>query len=134
MFTSKGAIDELTELGPLGELPVGTPVERMVTVTERLGWLSRSVEKSVWVHRSSESDLQVFTATCPHENCLVQKDANTSGFICLCHRSQFALDGAVLSGPALRGMDSLEHNVEKGVLWARFRKFKKGLKVKEVIS
>jgi Rieske Fe-S protein len=133
-FTSNGTIDEWTDLGPVAGLPSGAPTEQSVLVTERLGWLSRTVERLVWIHRPSEGELRVWTATCPHEACFIHKDAETPGFICLCHRSQFDIDGRVLNGPALRGMDSLEHRIENGSLKARYRKFKKGLRVKEVVS
>jgi nitrite reductase/ring-hydroxylating ferredoxin subunit len=133
-FTSRGTIDELIDLGPIGNLPDGAPEERAVQVTERLGWLSRTVERSVWIRRPAEGDLRVWTSACPHEACVIHKDAGTPGFICLCHRSQFDIDGKVLNGPALRDMDSLEYSVESGSIRARYRKFKKGLRVKEVVS
>jgi Rieske Fe-S protein len=134
VFTSRGTIDEWTDLGPVDAAPVDSPEERAVHVTERLGWLSRTVEKGVWLRRAPEGDLRVFSAACPHEACVIHKDVQSKGFICLCHRSRFDLDGRVLNGPALRGMDSLEHEVKGGALWVRYRKFKKQLRVKEVVS
>ncbi|HEX5000208.1 MAG TPA: Rieske (2Fe-2S) protein [Terriglobia bacterium] len=133
-FTSKGSIDEWTSLGPLDAAPVDTPEQRSVTVTERLGWLERSVEKEIWMRRDGDGAVMVFSAACPHEACAVQKDANAPGFVCLCHHSHFGPDGALLDGPALRGLDTLEHRLENGVLWARYQKFKKQLRAKEVVS
>ena len=102
-------------------------------MTERLGWLSRTVEKEVWIRRTPDG-LLVFTATCPHEACIVQRAPDTPGFICLCHRSRFAPDGTVLDGPSLRGMDRLETRIEGGVVSAHLRKFRKQTREKVVLS
>jgi Rieske Fe-S protein len=134
LFTSRGSIDEWTDLGPVGSLPGNAPEERTVHVTERIGWLSRTVEGKVWLHRLEDGDLRIWTATCPHEACFIHKDTQTAGFICLCHRSQFEITGRVINGPALRDMDALEYRIENGSIHARYRKFKKGLRVKEVVS
>jgi Rieske Fe-S protein len=110
---------------------------KTVAVTERLGWLSRTVEKEVWITRTADA-LVVFSATCPHEACTVQSAAPSripdTAFVCLCHRSRFAFDGAVIEGPALRGLDTLEHRVEGGELLARYRKFSKQVREKVVLS
>lgn len=60
----------------------------------------------------------VFTAyslTCTHLGCTVE--ANSEGFTCPCHGSQFGEDGAVLQGPARLPLRPLRVEVtEAGVL------------------
>lgn len=42
--------------------------------------------------------------TCPHLGCLTSWDATSGHFVCPCHGSVFARDGARLAGPATRGL------------------------------
>jgi menaquinol-cytochrome c reductase iron-sulfur subunit len=59
-----------------------------------------------------EKYLRVFTTICPHLGCSVNLDA--AGFACPCHGAQFKLDGerANAANPALRGMDTLEWEID----------------------
>lgn len=56
--------------------------------------------------------LRVFTTICPHLGCSVNHDANV--FACPCHGAVFNLDGdrANDANPALRGMDTLEWEID----------------------
>ena len=61
--------------------------------------------RSVAVYKDGS---QVFAVSmvCTHLGCLVK--ATESGFDCPCHGSKFAKDGAVLKGPAPKGLPWLE--------------------------
>lgn len=43
--------------------------------------------------------------TCTHLDCLLAWSEQTGEFVCPCHGSRFAADGALLTGPAPRDMD-----------------------------
>jgi len=59
--------------------------------------------------------LTVFTTICPHLGCSVNLDSAGTGFACPCHSATFHLSGAKAteSNPALRGMDTLEWEVDE---------------------
>lgn len=68
----------------------------------------RWIEKmKVWVFRDSLGFYAV-SAACPHLGCTVSENSKRDGFICPCHGSEFSAAGAVLNGPAPRGLDWLE--------------------------
>ncbi len=50
--------------------------------------------------------------TCPHQGCLVTWKTERKSFACPCHASQFAADGKVLQGPAVKGLATYEAKVE----------------------
>jgi Rieske Fe-S protein len=47
-------------------------------------------------------------AVCPHLQCTVGFSASAGEFLCPCHGSRFTTDGALLGGPATRGLLALE--------------------------
>lgn len=59
-----------------------------------------------------EKYLHVFTTICPHLGCSVNLDNSGHGFECPCHTAKFRLNGAMISGPQKRGMDTLEWRVD----------------------
>ena len=61
--------------------------------------------RSVAVYKDGSQVFAVSTV-CTHLGCLVK--ATESGFDCPCHGSKFAKDGAVLKGPAPKGLPWLE--------------------------
>lgn len=69
-----------------GEAPVNYPAGRF--------YLAHTDEGVLALHK-----------VCPHLDCLVGWDEQSGNFVCPCHGSQFAADGAVLSGPADRPLD-----------------------------
>ena len=54
--------------------------------------------------RKSETEFIALSATCTHQGCTVRFVAASDLLQCPCHGSQFALDGAVLEGPANRAL------------------------------
>ncbi len=53
------------------------------------------------VYRSHDNQLSVLSPVCPHMKCMVAWNAADTTWDCPCHGSRFAVDGSVLSGPAL---------------------------------
>jgi Rieske Fe-S protein len=130
-FSREGVIDEWVAIGPIADLPADKPQRTRVTLTEHGALMDSTVQKVLWLRRMANGDVQVFSGTCPHMNCTVAWKPERNGFDCACHLSAFDASGQVVSGPAPRPLDTLEHKLENGVLSVRFQKFKQSVKTKE---
>jgi cytochrome b6-f complex iron-sulfur subunit/menaquinol-cytochrome c reductase iron-sulfur subunit len=123
--------DEWTDIGSIAEIPESQPVRRNVIVSQNAGWGRFSTERLVWVIREGQS-LVVFSAVCPHLGCTV--NVRAEGFVCACHSSKWDAMGQKISGPTPRNLDVLEHRIENDLLKIRYRNFRQGIPVREVIS
>ncbi|AZO48834.1 MAG: FAD-dependent oxidoreductase [Mesorhizobium sp.] len=56
------------------------------------------------VCRDRDGKLHTHSASCSHLGCIVHWNSTEQCWDCPCHGSQFAPDGAVLNGPAIRGL------------------------------
>ena len=98
------------------------------------GWRKVISEKAVYITKGQQGRLRVLTSICPHLGCTVPWNKEKNQFICPCHGATFAPDGARLSGPSQRGMDTLETLVQDGQLQVRFQYFRQLVADKEVIG
>ena len=79
---------------------------------------------SAWVRRTSDQQLDAFSAVCPHLGCAVGWDAAQKNFLCPCHDSRFEVGGKRMTGPAERGLDSLPLEIKDGrvrLTWVRYK-------------
>ncbi len=60
--------------------------------------------KKLAVYRSERGELTICSAICTHVGCVVHWNPFEKCWDCPCHGSQFAPDGQVLNGPALRSL------------------------------
>jgi menaquinol-cytochrome c reductase iron-sulfur subunit len=83
---------------------------------------------SVYVQKTGDNAVRVLNSVCPHLGCSVGYNATSQGYFCPCHKSSFAVDGAILDpkSPSPRAMDALEAEVRNGEVWVRFQNFRKG--------
>jgi len=80
---------------------------------------------SVFLVRDSQDEPpRCFSATCPHLGCAVEYKPQQGEFRCPCHTSAFAQDGAVISGPSPRPLDTLEVEVRGDQVWVNYQKFR----------
>lgn len=133
-------IRRTTELkgSPVGELSEFTsstePVMRTIQIEQVDGWRKAVSEKAVYITKDRQGQLRVLTSICPHLGCTVPWNKDKKQFICPCHGGMFAPDGSRVSGPSLRGMDTLETSVENGQLLVQFQYFRQLVSDKEVIG
>ncbi len=86
---------------------------------------NRNGGKDVIIRRISPTEFRTVSVVCPHRQCDVGTPNETS-VTCPCHQAQFSMQasnfGALLSGPAQRGLDSFEttFNPETQVLTITF--------------
>ena len=72
------------------------------------GALVRAGLKKHAAYRDEGGTLHVRSATCTHAGCIVKWNGFERCWDCPCHGSQFAIDGAVLQGPALTPLAEVE--------------------------
>jgi menaquinol-cytochrome c reductase iron-sulfur subunit len=105
-----------------------------VSIEQVDGWRKAVSEKAVYVAKGTRGQLLVLTSICPHLGCTVPWNKEKNQFVCPCHGATFAADGTRVSGPSLRGMDTLETSVQDGLLLVRFQYFRQLVSDKEVIG
>jgi menaquinol-cytochrome c reductase iron-sulfur subunit len=139
-FTLFPLLRRTTELkaspvGPLSEFSsLSEPVARTVQIEQVDGWRKEISEKTVYVTKDSHGQLCVLSSICPHLGCTVPWVSAKNEFICPCHGATYSPDGSRISGPSLRGMDTLDTTVQDGQLQVRFQYFRQLVADKEVIG
>lgn len=114
-----GAVsDAWLDVVALSELKGPQPMARKVVAESIAGWATTTEEHNVFVLPAKNNE--VVSAICPHEGCEVSWDGGSNRFRCPCHESYFAADGARISGPATRGLDSLPMRVQDGKLQVQY--------------
>ncbi len=64
--------------------------------------VAASSGQTVLVVRTSQTTATALDAICTHQGCVIDYSAASPPITCGCHGSAFALDGAVVNGPANR--------------------------------
>jgi menaquinol-cytochrome c reductase iron-sulfur subunit len=139
-FTLFPLLRRTTELkaSPVGSLSefssLSEPIARTVQIEQVDGWRKAISEKTVYVTKDSHGQLCVLSSICPHLGCTVPWVSGKNEFICPCHGATYSPDGSRISGPSLRGMDTLDTTVQDGQLQVRFQYFRQLVADKEVIG
>jgi len=117
---------------------LAVPVRAVVDIEQVNGWMESVSQKPVYVTRGNRmgslDGVQVLSAVCPHLGCEVPWNPDTGKFVCPCHGSEFAPDGSLIQGPALRGMDTLAIQIEEEALMVRYEYFQALLPYKKVVG
>lgn len=72
------------------------------------GGILRSGLKKIAVARDQDGTLHRLSASCTHLGCIVHWNGTEQCWDCPCHGSQFAPDGSVLNGPALKPLSAAD--------------------------
>jgi Rieske Fe-S protein len=113
------------DVGALDSLPDGVPQHVTVAVPGNDAWNQGGTRASVFLVRRGDR-VDAFDSTCPHTGCAVKWEAEASQFRCPCHKSAFSSSGERLAGPAPRGLDPEECQVQAGRVLVRYRRFRPG--------
>jgi len=111
----------LLPLEALAKLEKGKPTAVEIAVARRDGWRVRTTARRVYVTRTADGNeagaFNAFSAVCPHAGC--QVGLGEGEFVCPCHNAKYNGEGAVKSGPALRGLDRLQLSIaqHEGAPW-----------------
>lgn len=108
-----GSRDRWIRAGAMGDLPPGTPVPRVLSVSRADGWYRERARQTVFLVRAGDHEVKAFSATCTHLGCQVRWDGDAKKFNCPCHGGAYDADGQVIDGPPPRGLDRIETRVDK---------------------
>ncbi|MGH9512064.1 MAG: ubiquinol-cytochrome c reductase iron-sulfur subunit [Terriglobales bacterium] len=139
-FTLFPLLRRTTELksSPVGDVTefssLTDPVLKTIHIEQVDGWRKTISEKAVYVTKDSEGKISVLSSVCPHLGCTVPWSKEKRQFICPCHGAVYSPDGARVSGPSRRGMDTLETSVQDGQLEVQFQYFRQLVPDKEIIG
>jgi Rieske Fe-S protein len=126
--------DGFLRAAALSEVPTdGTPLRVALRddVTNKWTFAPNEPIGEVLLRRTSaEADVTALTTVCPHAGCAVslgKDDDGTPVYKCPCHKSRFAIDGAMIQPtPSPRDMDELETRVENGMVYVKYENFYTG--------
>jgi len=94
-----GAQEEWLAASALHELPVNEPTPVTLSVMRLDGYREALKRRTIFLVKTSESEVAALDATCTHLGCLVAWDADAKVFKCPCHGGIYDKDGVVMDGP-----------------------------------
>ena len=120
---------EPLDLGMIDRFRVGAEPRRVEIVAPVVkdAWNSARnvVLGAAFVRRTADTKVEALSSVCPHLGCAVGWDQGAGNFLCPCHDSRFAVEGAKISGPSERGLDPLPVTLTKDgrlqLVWKRFK-------------
>ena len=83
----------------LGDLPPDEPKPVMIRVARQDGYSQVIDRRTVFLVKTSESDVTALDSTCTHLGCRVSWDPQTRELRCPCHGGVYDATGAVKAGP-----------------------------------
>lgn len=136
----KRRVADFIRVAPLSALNPSVPARIVVRAARTDGFLRFPAAPigQVWIDRrnaddSTTSEIRCLQSICPHLGCGIDYSPARGGYACPCHASDFARDGARLTGPAPRNMDELDCRVTApdagGERWVeiRYQEFRTGV-------
>ncbi len=120
---------------PNSFLPVKKPSKFNFSKMDQDAYIKTNKQEDVWVVKKPNNELTTFSPICPHLGCRYNWNQEKELFICPCHNSVFTIEGAVVSGPAPRGLDTLPIEVKNDdVLYVLYERFEVGVPQKIIIG
>jgi len=115
--------------------PVKKPSKFNFTKMEQDAYIKTEKQEDVWVVKKSNEELTTFSPICPHLGCRYDWNQEKELFICPCHNSVFTIEGKYVSGPALRGLDTLPIEIkDDDLLYVLYERFEVGIPQKILIG
>ncbi|HEY2839673.1 MAG TPA: Rieske 2Fe-2S domain-containing protein [Pirellulales bacterium] len=129
----KSGRGEMLKITTLDALPENGEPRRFPVVADRQdAWTRFPAEPigAVFLRRTGPKTVEALSACCPHLGCFVDFKPQREEYQCPCHTSAFSVDGAFISGPSPRGLDTLECVVksegDQEEVWVKFENFYTG--------
>ena len=102
------ANDQPEPPGPDGRIPLDVSDLTSANPMKLFPGVSGSDQKPVIATLVSAGTYKALSSRCTHQDCQVNSTLTNGNIVCACHMSHFALDGAVLQGPAARPLKSYD--------------------------
>ena len=132
-----GSFLRVTTLNVLPE--DGTPRQFPVVSERRDAWNKYPEVRvgAVYLRRTGPKEVQAINVVCPHAGCFVNYQPDQKNYLCPCHNSRFAIDGAIkdAGSPSPRPLDTMDVKIgEDGAVWVKFENYRAGVHEKIVVS
>lgn len=84
---------------------------------------------AVYLRRTGEKTVEALNVVCPHAGCFVDFVPSRDCFLCPCHNSTFAVDGAINDpkSPSPRPLDTLVVEIRGDDIYVQFQNFRAGV-------
>jgi len=125
--SATAAPSDYVQVADVSAIPVGEPYGISFAQETQDAFNVTMLPHSVYALKKSDTDIVVYSPVCPHLGCQVYFDRSAKEYVCPCHASTFAIDGARISGPTPRGLDTLPSKIEKGALFVQWVQYKPGI-------
>lgn len=126
--------DRVTTLNSLPD--DGTPVDFPVLADKVDAWnrFTNTEIGRVWLRKMPNGQVLAWNARCPHVGGLIDYKPDAEEFVCPLHHSLFKTDGERINKVAPRAMDSLDVEIEDGVVYVAYADFVLNTDSKEEIA
>ena len=117
----------------LAALPDDGIPRKFAVISSRVDAWNRSSATpigAVYLRREKGKSIKALNVVCPHAGCFVDYRAGAHNYLCPCHNSTFALDGAINDpkSPSPRGLDELEVEIRnENEVWVKFQNYRAGV-------
>jgi Rieske Fe-S protein len=118
---------DYVRVADISAIPLGEPYGVSFVETAQDAYNYAQVPHSIYAVKQSDTQITVYSPVCPHLGCQVFFDRQNKQYVCPCHGSIFAADGARVSGPSPRGLDVLPSKIDKGGLWVQWVQYQSGV-------
>jgi Rieske Fe-S protein len=99
LSSSVGRQEDWLAASALHDLPEHEPTPVTISVMRQDGYRTALQRRTIFLVKTSESEVAAFDATCTHLGCLVAWDQQGQVFKCPCHGGVYDRTGAVMDGP-----------------------------------
>ncbi|HEY6073028.1 MAG TPA: ubiquinol-cytochrome c reductase iron-sulfur subunit [Anaerolineales bacterium] len=113
------------DLGPLENYPIGLPTRFDFTRTRVNGWERTATNYGMYVVRTGDQDVRVFSDICTHLGCRITWHPNIENYVSPCHDGHFDMLGNVVSGPPPRPLDEYVTKIEAGSLYVNLPAYRR---------
>jgi menaquinol-cytochrome c reductase iron-sulfur subunit len=131
----KGSAGSFLRVANFSSLPEdGTPREIAIVADRRDAWNKFPQVRvgAIYLRRTGPDSVEALNVVCPHAGCFVNYLPAKREYLCPCHNSLFALNGAIQDpkSPTPRPLDSLETKIINDEVWVKFENFRAGTREK----
>ena len=105
--------------GKIGDLVPNQPTAVMLRVTRQDGYAQVIDRRTVFLIRTSETQVTALDSTCTHLGCRVSWDGSAQELVCPCHGGRYDRTGAVTAGPPPAPLAAFDTQITDGDVLVR---------------